>query len=223
MADWLVGAQKPDGLWHYTFAFGGQPIPWWSSMAQSQAVSLLLRAHQETGLTSYLDHAGLAIATMRRPHGQHGVAMWDGGRYWLEEYMPPYSRHTLNGFIFSIEGLREWQLATGDSQAGAWMIDALATLRASLARYDTGSWSTYNLAAPAGSKPAGSLASLWYHVVHVMQLRHVASTWGDATAAASAARWAGYVVDPPAGVHSDYSPDDPWVVWFADPLVSDRP
>ena len=194
MADWLVAAQQPTGLWLYTFAFGPQPVPWWSSMAQGQAISLLARAWQATGEARYRDAASLAVPTMRRLQTANGVAQWDRGAYWLEEYMPPYSRHTLNGFIFSIEGLREWALATGDANAAAWAAEALRTASGWLGRFDTGSWSRYNLA-------PGTIASLKYHLVVVMQLRHLAFLTRDPVFAVTAARWAGYAERPPAGVN----------------------
>src|SRR5690606_6971127 len=141
MADWLVARQRPNGLWHYTFAYGGQPVPWWSGMAQGQAVSLLARAYQETGLAAYRASAVLALPTMRRPLSSAGTASFSRGEYWIEEYIPPYSVHTLNGFMFSIEGLREWVALTGDATAAAWLREALATLSASLPRFDSGRWS----------------------------------------------------------------------------------
>ena len=195
MANWLVDNQQSSGLWLYTFAFGTQPVPWWSSMAQGQAMSLLARAWQETGDARYRDAGALALATMRRAQTANGVAQWDRGSYWLEEYMPPYSRHTFNGFVFSIEGLREWNLATGDANAAAWAAEALRTASSWLPRFDTGEWSRYNSA-------PGTIASLKYHVIQVMQLRYLAQLTRDPVFAATAIRWATYAAEPPTWVRT---------------------
>jgi len=201
MADWLVTTQKSTGLWHYTFAYGGQPVPWWSGMAQGQAVSLLVRAFQETGVQAYRNAAALAVPTMRRTISNGGTATFEGGRYWIQEYIPPYSRDTLNGFMFSIVGVDEWVAATGDATAASWRREALETLVARLPRFDTGHWSYYNLSPPAGSTLPGQAASIKYHVIHVIQLRQLAMVTRDPVLRTYATRWATYAASPPAGVH----------------------
>ena len=199
MADWLVATQKPTGLWHYTFAYGGQPVPWWSGMAQGQAVSLLVRALQETGSAAYRDAAALAVPTMRRTIANAGAATFEGGRYWIQEYIPPYSRDTLNGFMFSIVGLDEWIAVSGDATAAGWRREALATLVGWLPRFDTGHWSYYNLSPSPGSTLSGQPSSIKYHVIHVVQLRHLAMATRDPVLRTFASRWATYAANPPSG------------------------
>lgn len=184
MADWLASHQLPDGLWPFTFAFGGQPVPWRSGLAQGQGTSLLLRAWQETGDAGYRSAASAAIASMHRTFAAHGVAEWDGGNYWLEEYQSPYSHHTLNGMLLAMEGLREWNLATGDVIVDGWFRETALTIERSIARFDTGSWSTYNI--------TGTVASTKYHIIHVIMLRHLARIVRSPTLQVVAARWAGY-------------------------------
>lgn len=217
MADWLVQRQQPTGLWHYTFAYGGQPVPWWSGMAQGQAVSLLARAYQETGLAAYRASAVLALPTMRRPLSSAGTASFSRGEYWIEEYIPPYSVHTLNGFMFSIEGLREWVALTGDATAAGWLREALATLAASLPRFDSGRWSYYNLSSSPGSaRPRAS--SMKYHVIHVLQLRNLAWVTRNAVLRAHATRWAAYAANPPIGIQADTMGE-----WVVGPVSLDGP
>ncbi|HEX6140766.1 MAG TPA: cell wall-binding repeat-containing protein [Candidatus Limnocylindria bacterium] len=196
MADWLVSAQEVNGLWLYHFPFGGQPLPWWSGMAQGQAVSLLARAYQETRNAVYLKSASLSTATMRRTISDAGAAAFAGG-YWIEEFLPPYSKHTLNGFIFSIHGLDEWVSLTGDATVAAWEREALATLSAWLPRFDTGSWSYYNQGPPPGSNAAGTTASMKYHLVVVVQLRHLWLAKGDLAFRTYALKFAAYAANPP--------------------------
>ena len=49
----------------------------------------------------YLDAARLAFAALSRPIAQKGSILVDRGDTWIEEYLPPYSVHTLNGFLFA--------------------------------------------------------------------------------------------------------------------------
>lgn len=184
MADWLVDHQDADGLWLYTFPFGGQPVPWRSALAQGQAVSLLLRAWQESGDEDYHAAVLAAIPTMHRTLAQRGVAEWDQAGYWLEEYEPPYSHHTLNGMLLAMEGLREWVSVSGDASVDAWYRDAIRTIETQLYRYDTGAWSRYNL--------SGSTATTKYHIIHIVLLRHFARVALSVPMTSMANRWAGY-------------------------------
>jgi hypothetical protein len=173
MADWLVDHQKTDGRWLYTFAFGSQPVPWWSGMAQGQGISLLLRTYQATGDEAYLDAARRAFAALARPIARAGTIAIDGGDQWIEEYLPPYSTHTLNGFLFALEGVRELSLVTGDAGPTSLYVAGIKTLHDFIPQFASRSWSFYNL---GGGK---HLASLNYHLIHIQELRHFGLLEGD--------------------------------------------
>jgi hypothetical protein len=154
---------------------------------------------------------------MRRPLSSAGTASFSRGEYWNEEYIPPYSVHTLNGFMFSIEGLREWVALTGDATAAGWLREALATLSASLPRFDSGRWSYYNLSSSPGSaRPRAS--SIKYHVIHVLQLRNLAWATRDAVLRAHATRWAAYAANPPVGIQADTMGE-----WVVGPVSTEGP
>jgi putative cell wall-binding protein len=173
MADWLVDHQKTDGRWLYTFPFGSQPVPWWSGMAQGQGTSLLLRTYQATGDDAYLDAARRAFAALARPIARAGTIAIDGGDQWIEEYLPPYSTHTLNGFLFALEGVRELSLVTGDAGPTSLYVAGIKTLHDFIPQFASRSWSFYNL---GGGK---HLASLNYHLIHIQELRHFGLLEGD--------------------------------------------
>src|SRR5436305_13334784 len=60
--------------------------PWYSGLAQGQGISMLVRAHKESGNPLYLDVAKLAFLSFQRPISQGGVAFTDAsGDLWFEE------------------------------------------------------------------------------------------------------------------------------------------
>ena len=192
MSDWLVDHQQADGRWLVTFDFGGQPIPWWSAQVEGEGISILLRAYQATGQEGYRAAAARALSTMQRPISQGGVTDVDRGSLWLEPYLPPYSRHTLNGHMFALEGAREYALVLGDATAASIASRALTTVRTWLYRFDTGTWSTYNI--------RGTVTTAHYHLIQLGELRHFFLITGAPELAATIARWAAYAEDPPPGV-----------------------
>lgn len=164
-ADWLVTNQGSDGIWLYKFAYEGQPVPWWSAMAEGQAVSVLIRAYAITRKPGYLAAATLALATFTRPISLRGVEGSLGGDNWYEEYLSPAHPHVLNGMIYAMMGPYEYWRLTGKSQAlDIWNVGVKA-LADNLHRFDSGSWSYYDA--------AGYRASLSYHHCHITLLQVV--------------------------------------------------
>jgi heparosan-N-sulfate-glucuronate 5-epimerase len=95
VADWLgQNLQKnPQGLsvWNHHFDWEYRDTlraPWYSALAQGQGISLLLRAHRESGDRGYLDAARLALVSFFHPVADGGVAFSDDrGDLWFEEYI----------------------------------------------------------------------------------------------------------------------------------------
>lgn len=200
-SDWLVRNQQGDGRWLYSFEFAGQPDPWWSGMAEGVAMSLLLRAYQVTGHHSYLAAATNALSTMTRTIGKGGVVDDLGGFLWIEEYLPPYSRHTLNGMLFATEGVREYALVTGDPTAARIASQAIQTVIAWLPRFDSGSWTYYNQSpsTEAGKAVPGKPATFHYHLIQLGELRHFYQLTGSPVLFDYIARWANDAAHPPGG------------------------
>jgi heparosan-N-sulfate-glucuronate 5-epimerase len=197
--EWLVGKQKPDGRWLYTFPFGGQPIPWASAMAQGQAMSALIRANSLRPDARYTTAIAKSRATFGRVWALGGVSTWQavGTKKYLvyEEYMAPYSPHTLNGWIFAMVGLHETWTYLKDPKAKALLFGpdrGIAALRTLLPYYDTGSWSTYNLKQLTGVA-RGTMAKRLYHEVHIKQLRWFAKVTNDSFFEVYADRFQGYL------------------------------
>lgn len=183
--NWLISHQTPDGRWLYTFRWGSQPLPWWSAMAEGEAMSALLRAYLMTGDPACLTAIERARSTFERDLTDNGVelsvALGSDTYVVYQEYLTGYQANVLNGWIFSLVGLYETATYLGDSSAyfDFWGPDrGLAALKALLPYYDTGSWSFYNMVNP-GKSVSGSLDSTAYHQLVIFQLRYLATISGD--------------------------------------------
>ena len=125
IADWLCSHLEPNAhglaVWNHHFNWEYRDTlraPWYSALAQGQGISLLVRAHKETGDPRYLDAARRAFITFQRPISEGGVAFTDeSGDLWFEEYIVSPPTHILNGFIWALWGIYDYFLATKDISA----------------------------------------------------------------------------------------------------------
>jgi len=198
-AEWLVSHQDSSGRWLYKFAFGGQPVPWVSAMAQGQAMSALIRANAIQPDARYLRAIAKARSSLHRVWSLGGVGEWTTlgtKKYFvLEEYMRPYSPRTLNGWMFSMAGLYEAMVYLGDKQAEDDLKNpdrGFAALKALLPYYDTGKWSTYNLKT-FDKQQNGTGARRHYHELHIRQLRWMTKVTNDPFYRTVADRWQRYL------------------------------
>ena len=169
-ARWALESQREDGSWD---AFGplGSRSYTVSSMAQGEGCSVLLRAYQTFGGEAYLNGALRAVDFMLRPFEEGGVSVYDSNALYLEEYPQVPRRSVLNGWVFSIFGLLDAALVA--EEYAAPLERTLDTLETTLASYDTGYWSYYDL--------SGRIASPAYHTLHVAQLEVLADVTGRET------------------------------------------
>jgi heparosan-N-sulfate-glucuronate 5-epimerase len=174
VADWLVEnlEETPYGTWVWYHHFDWEyrdtlKAPWHSALAQGQAISLLVRAHKETGDDRYLSAANQAFHSFKKDVTAGGVVYTDEeGCVWLEEYVVFPPTHILNGFIWSSWGVYDYFLATGDVDAEDLFTKCIQTLVANLYTYDIGFWSLYE---QAGTR-LKMIASPFYHHLHIIQL-----------------------------------------------------
>jgi heparosan-N-sulfate-glucuronate 5-epimerase len=142
--------------------------PWYSALAQGQGISALVRAHGLTGDPAYRHTATRAFESFTRNLDGGGVRHVDEqGRWWLEEYVVQPPTHILNGFLWSLWGVRDFQIATRDGYAAELYERCLATVESCLPAYDLGFWSRYDLSPTA----IPMIASPFYHRLHIVQLR----------------------------------------------------
>lgn len=195
LARWLALRAEPVGeialVWPARFDFPvyGLKTPWISSMAQSQIVSVLLRAYQMENREELREMAKKAMATFYIPVAEPGGVKYTDaqGDVWFEEYVTSPPAHVLNGFIFSLFGLDEFARATSDNMALVARDSGIRTLERNLHLYDTGYWSRYDLLRDC-------VASTFYHAnVHIPLLRAVHLLTGNSIFLHFADRWERYL------------------------------
>ena len=199
-ADWLVAnLEKNDAgvrVWNHHFDWEYRtPLkaPWYSGLAQGQGISLLVRAHKETGDARYIDAVESAIESISKTAEQGGVAYVDEhGDYWIEEYIVSPPTHILNGFIWASWGLHDYYLATGDRKANELFQRATTTIAKNLELFDIGYWSLYEL---SGTR-LKMIASPFYHRLHIVQLDVLHQLTGQKIFSDYSLRWEAYRRSP---------------------------
>ena len=216
-ADWLVRHQDGRGGWQITVsrsvAEGQLSLEpgWYSAMAQGQAMSLLVRAHAQSGQRRYLDAAVRALSLFDVQSADGGIVAKFMDQYvWYEEYptIPPC--FVLNGFMYALIGLYDVAATApvgddGQSTALRLYSSGIASLRRMLPLFDTGSGTVYDLRhLTLGGAAAPNRARWDYHATHVNQLlllslllENASNVATDQSTAAEfkavANRWLGYM------------------------------
>jgi hypothetical protein len=175
VASWLASHLEKNrhDVWvwqhHFDFEYWQRlRAPWYSALAQGQGISALVRAHALTGDAAYLNAAARAFEAFAHDLEAGGVRHVDErGRWWLEEYVVQPPTHILNGFLWSLWGIRDFRLSTRDAYAAELYERCLSTVESSLPAYDLGYWSRYDLSPTA----LPMIASPFYHRLHIVQLR----------------------------------------------------
>jgi len=166
MADWLTQQQASNGAWYYTYDYHfGIKAPWVSAMAQGEALSVLARAYNATNHAIYREVGNFALSLFEREVASGGVVEEVSlGCVFFEEAPSSPPSHILNGFLYALFGLYDWQLIAPEPACSLWQagLESLANL---LACYDLGYWSRYDLY--PGRPHAASFA---YHDLHIAQL-----------------------------------------------------
>jgi len=172
LTDWLVSHAAPAAAgveWRVDVAVPKYKLgPGWpSAMGQGLAASALLRAHELTGRTEYLDTARDAFGPLTVPVARGGLQSEIDGELVLEEYPTAEPTAVLNGWIFSLLGIHELAMATGDEEVRRLVDRSASGVVALLPRFDVGWWSLYSLH-PHG-RP--DLAKPFYQRLHAVLLR----------------------------------------------------
>jgi hypothetical protein len=150
-ADRLIGQHvEARGGWWFPYPFDyanpshpgvDYEAPWYSGMAQGEALSLFVQLAQVDAVPAadrdrYLEAADMTFASLQAlDDGTPWAVNVDSAGYlWIQEYpgaTPGSGDYTYNGFIFAAFGLYDYATLTG-SQPAADLYDACAT---TIARY----------------------------------------------------------------------------------------
>jgi hypothetical protein len=192
VVNWVEGAMDERGLLAYRFPMPHTfPLdaPWYSALAQGEAVSLLLRAATVLERPELVELAGRAAESLLDSSSALVVATPEGPV--LQEYPTSPPAHVLNGWLIALWGL--YDLA-GAPEAGAdtarRAADAFSAGAAAVAeridRYRTPvGWSLYDLY----PHPLPNVASPFYHRLHVVQLLRQNELAADPRLLAAAGEW----------------------------------
>ena len=179
-ADWAVENQQEDGGWQ-TFAHECPEQPY-SSMAQGEGISMLIRAYMVTKEEKDLAAAAKAKDFMLKPLDEGGTTDYRGTDVYLYEYT--FRPLVLNGWIFSLWGLYDYCKYTEDGKTGEILAATLETLKKKLPEFDIGYWSMY--------EDGKRICSPFYHDLHIAQLSVMYDLFGDEIYREFARKWDGY-------------------------------
>lgn len=189
-ADWFVAELKETklGLWgwlnDHDKAIYALKKPWFSALSQGQALSVLARAYQQTGGEKYRETALKALQAFTVPVQDGGLVAKLGGGDFYEEYPSEIPSFVLNGFIFALWGLWDLYLVSQNTEARERYETGVATLKNHLANYriDWLHWSRYDLY----PFRVTDITSIFYHKLHIQQLKAMALLTGDQSLAIEA-------------------------------------
>jgi len=176
-----------DGAWYFPYLFDwtypGATIhaPWWSAMAQGEALSLFVRLYEQTGdenWRSAVDHTWLSLKQPRSA-AEPWATMTDQELLVFEEYAGDAAPlKVLNGHLFALFGVYDYWRLTGDAEAVAYLDGAATTTLAVMPKIGVANGISYYCWQDACRK------SVWqnptYHVIHSWQLDTLARLTGDA-------------------------------------------
>jgi hypothetical protein len=152
--------------------------PWYSGMAQGQALSLFMRLYELTQESYYLEASKKVLMSLDLSHHNDKGYPWvscvdQNGFLWLEEYPRTPPARTLNGMIFAMFGLYDYYRITRDSKAEKLLRGAIKTIKENINKFRTPNGvSHYCLRHPR-------IKSMTYHKIHIKQLMMLYKITGD--------------------------------------------
>lgn len=179
-ADWAVNNQQEDGSW-VTFAYENPEHPF-SSMAQGEGISMLIRAHIETQNEKYLSTIHKAKDFMLKPISEGGATNYSGNDVYL--YECTHDPLILNGWIFSLWGLYDYCKYFSDTEVRNVLDATLYSLQKKLPEFDIKYWSKY--------EDGKRICSPFYHKLHIAQLRVMYDLFGHEIYKEYADKWEKY-------------------------------
>jgi len=179
-AKWAIENQQEDGSW-ITFAYKKNDNPY-SSMAQGEGISMLVRAAIVENDEKYLVAAQKAKDFMLKPLEEGGTTEYINDEVLL--YEATNNPVILNGWIFSLWGLYDYYKYTKDNETKIVLEKTLASLKRKLPNFDIKYWSKY--------EDGKRICSPFYHSLHIAQLYAMYDLFGDPIYKEFADKWKKY-------------------------------
>ncbi len=149
--------------------------PWFSAMAQGQALSVFSRLYEVAGEEKYRVAAAQVYRSLYRMKSQHEPwvsCVDEKGNLWFEEYPHERPSHVLNGMIWAIYGVHDYYVVERTSEVKELLQASLSTIIKHGDQFrDTLSDSFYCL--------KYDVKNPYYHEVHIRQLRTLYRLTGD--------------------------------------------
>jgi hypothetical protein len=161
---------------------------WSSALTQGQALSLWLRLKVFGDTFKDLDHIGPLLLNGMLSAVEDGGGLYRDRRteeLWLEEYPSTPASHVLNGFIFALFGLIEFNIRSDlDKSDEIVSIEQklIRTLSINIERYDKFGWSCYDLA-------KSNFAPTHYHIIHIFTLSYLSNMLNNDRFSVVAEKW----------------------------------
>jgi hypothetical protein len=169
-------ADKIGSAWYLPYPFDfylhgyqtdRRAAPWYSAMAQGQAITLFVRLFEVTGDEAYRNAADGLFASFLRPRGTSNpwVVWVDSQQHlWLEEFPGQAPDRTLNGHMFATFGMWDYWRLNQDDRAKKLYQGGLTTVVDYMSLYRNEKWiSQYCLSHP-------TVLSTKYHLIHIAEL-----------------------------------------------------
>jgi heparosan-N-sulfate-glucuronate 5-epimerase len=187
-ANWLVNNAKHNeggySLWANEFTwpwYNELTPPYYSAYTQAMGIDVLARAYALTNNQTYLDEANKAFLALIVNYDYGGVTTIEdtnGDLLFFHELAKPGFQKTyiLNGQTGALLHIWQFYEITHYPAAKAIFDKGINYLKYNLWKYDTGSWSRYDLT-PIGNRD--NLASMDYQKIHIDHLKKLYDITGE--------------------------------------------
>ena len=204
-ANWLVNnAKDKEGgkysIWEFDFTwpwYNELTPPYYSGYAQAVGIVVLARAYDLTNNTMYLDEANKAFQALLFDYDDGGVTTIEddnGDSMFIHELGKPGFPKTyiLNGQTGALLHIWQFYELTNNPVSKSIFDKGINYLKHNLWKYDTGSWSRYDLK-PIGQRE--NLASMDYQKIHIDHLNRLYNITGEPILKEYADKFNNYIDD----------------------------
>jgi len=148
--------------------------PWYSGMAQGEALSAFVRLYNLTNDNKYMtviEKIFKSFSNFKKENFPWIVYVDKSDYYWIEEYPMNEATHVLNGFIYAIYGLYDYYQLKKDQLSRTLIEASLTTLSKYLIEYRVKGYKSYYC---LKHKAQGE----FYHRVHIIELKKLSEISG---------------------------------------------